>query len=344
MLAAVAVFLLTGHIHFDSLRLRGRVHVDSAASGRAHRFDVFHANYSELINIKPNIPSPRRRSRDASEKPLTQEQKQATLQRYRCRGQRLLKDLQNPDKAKQTTFTNFSDPDSWGWRVNTGFAGMGPEWYTEILGPSFDAIRASKDSPPNPKLAIYNNVMNVQDGIILACENFSPRFKVTGSADGKVPDDRPLPKLSQWSDVVYLIWESITDQHNRSGLKHIFRENIVDQESCAVGKIGARSKGIASGVMKSYPGLKFMRSKNSAEQDAFEALVGSPNVNGIAWLFIQHAEALGHKTIESITVWDPTPGRDRPSSPYLNKISESLNMWIEMAPLADVKERRRARL
>ncbi|OQN97771.1 hypothetical protein B0A48_16092 [Cryoendolithus antarcticus] len=322
MLAAVALFLLTGHIHFDSLRLRGRVHVDSAASGRAHRFDVFHANYSELINIKPNIPSPRRRSRDASEKPLTEEQKQATFQRYRCLGQRLLKDLQNPDKAKQTTFTNFSDPDSWGWRVNTGFAGMGPEWYTGILGPSFDAIGASKDSPPTVEYT----------------QNWEE------SADGKVPDDHPLPKLGQWSDVVYLIWESITDQHNRSGLKHIFRENIVNQESCAVGKIGARSKGIASGVMKSYPGLKFMRSKNSAEQDAFEALVGSPNVNGSAWLFIQHAEALGHKTIESITVWDPTPGRDRPSNPYFNKISESLNMWIEMAPLADVKERRRARL
>ncbi|KAK6410007.1 hypothetical protein LTR95_018252 [Oleoguttula sp. CCFEE 5521] len=143
---------------------------------------------------------------------------------------------------------------------------------------------------------------------------------------------------------MYLVWESITDQHNRSGLKHIFRENIVNQESCAIGEIGARSKGIASGVMQSYPGQKFMRSKNAAKQDAVDALVGSPNVNGIAWLFIQHAEALGHKTIKSITVWDPTPGRDRPSSPDFNKVSERLNMWIELAPVAEVKERRRFRL
>lgn len=37
---------------------------------------------------------------------------------------------------------------------------------------------------------------------------------------------------------------------------------------------------------------------------AFEALLGTPNLNGIAWLLIQHYVDLGRKTIKSVTVWN----------------------------------------
>ncbi|KAK6436957.1 hypothetical protein LTR95_006849 [Oleoguttula sp. CCFEE 5521] len=341
---AVVLFLLTGPLNLDSLRLHNLAlaHGETSTSDIARGHNDGFENYSHPFNPESYFKAPRRRNLDTSDKPLTDEQKEAAFQRYRCRGQRLLKDLRDPTKAKHAAFTKSSDLDAWGWRINDGPAGMRPEWYTEILSPSFDAIGASKATPPNvdkrwihkresthpdgghdPTLALYNNIVNAKDGVIIAYE---------------------VVQHSNFDE------ESITDEHNRSGLKHIFRENIVNKDSCAIAEKGAKSKEISNGATPAYSGIKYMRSKNAAEQAAFEALVGydasairsqstvwlksdnSPNVNGVAWLFIQHAEALGHKTMKSITVWDPTPGKDKPTSPDLTRSAKTSTCGLRWRP------------
>lgn len=48
-------------------------------------------------------------------------------------------------------------------------------------------------------------------------------------------------------------------------------------------------------------------SPGGRDNAAFEALLGTPNMNGIAWLLIQHYNELGRKTIGSATVWNTNP-------------------------------------
>lgn len=36
----------------------------------------------------------------------------------------------------------------------------------------------------------------------------------------------------------------------------------------------------------------------------FQAVLGTPNLYGVAYLLLQHAGQMGRKTIKSITVWD----------------------------------------
>lgn len=43
--------------------------------------------------------------------------------------------------------------------------------------------------------------------------------------------------------------------------------------------------------------------RGGLDNTAFEALLGTPNLNGIAWLLIQHYPDLGKKTIGSATVF-----------------------------------------
>jgi len=65
------------------------------------------------------------------------------------------------------------------------------------------------------------------------------------------------------------------------------------------------SEGVADGIPPPWPGHTFAPSEDLEEDgSAWEAMVGSPNVLGIAWMLIQHAHEMGDKIIHSVTVWD----------------------------------------
>jgi len=58
---------------------------------------------------------------------------------------------------------------------------------------------------------------------------------------------------------------------------------------------------------------------------SIDAIAGTPNLNGIAWLLIQHYDALGKKTIESVTVWS--------IEGFTNgEVGDKINILVELVP------------
>lgn len=67
-----------------------------------------------------------------------------------------------------------------------------------------------------------------------------------------------------------------------------------------------RKAGFPSESAPEWPGFKFTytpRLVGSNMNKAYEAMLGTPNVSGAAWMLVQHYEALGRKTIGDITVF-----------------------------------------
>ncbi|KAK3719478.1 hypothetical protein LTR37_004336 [Vermiconidia calcicola] len=68
-------------------------------------------------------------------------------------------------------------------------------------------------------------------------------------------------------------------------------------------KISGAKKGTSGGskIMQAptWPGFVVKEG-----EEGFTAMVGSPNVSGVAWLIIQHQSDMGHKTIKSIQIFD----------------------------------------
>lgn len=116
------------------------------------------------------------------------------------------------------------------------------------------------------------------------------------------PAGAKVVPLSQWSDVTWLQWadetaDDITQQRN---LKYILHFGIVNDntEAAIIRAVGGRQN----------LGTWADRRTFLPHQEAFSALLGTPNGNGVAWFLAQHRAALGQRTVESITVWCPTPG------------------------------------
>ena len=69
------------------------------------------------------------------------------------------------------------------------------------------------------------------------------------------------------------------------------------------------SEGVAGGMPPPWPGNVFTAPTEIGQDgSAWEAMVGSPNVLGVAWILIQHPHEMGDKVIHSITVWDASSG------------------------------------
>lgn len=73
--------------------------------------------------------------------------------------------------------------------------------------------------------ARYNNWYNINDGVIIAKDNYSPDW----FAKRKGIPSTSVPPLKQWSDLVYLDWASMTTAGpQRQKINHVFRYNIAN--------------------------------------------------------------------------------------------------------------------
>ena len=98
---------------------------------------------------------------------------------------------------------------------------------------------------------------------------------------------------------------SITTSQQRADLKAVIRYNIVGDDQKTLIRDALISDGVQDGIPPPWPGHTFAAPEHPDEDgSAWEAMVGSPNVLGVAWMLIQHAHDLGDKVIHSITVWD----------------------------------------
>lgn len=144
---------------------------------------------------------------------------------------------------------------------------------------------------------MYEGVHGPAEGLIISTAEYSPRFRIL-----KARLNTSEPPLKHWSDVVYLNYEKICNDHNRSvrGLKHIFRQNIDNSTSHKIIELAMQNK-----FNKSYPAPAWGdRCVFHSGEDGANAILASPNGRGIAWMLLTHRAQLGMKRIKSIAVFE----------------------------------------
>ncbi|GFF94221.1 hypothetical protein IFM53868_07470 [Aspergillus udagawae] len=138
----------------------------------------------------------------------------------------------------------------------------------------------------------YANVYYPSSGLLVADENYSPEktkpeYKKQGT---------PYVKLKQWSDVVFLNWQQECSAAGTSvsGLKAVIRFSIAntDAGNIIAQVTGGQTIGGYKNPMVFKPG-----------ESNYNALLGTPNGSGVAWLLINHKAQMGVKTIASISLF-----------------------------------------
>ncbi|RHZ63559.1 hypothetical protein CDV55_106036 [Aspergillus turcosus] len=146
----------------------------------------------------------------------------------------------------------------------------------------------------------YANVYYPSSGLLVADENYgpestAPQFKTQGV---------PYVLLKQWSDIAFLNWQQQCTAAGASvsNLKAVIRFSIVNTDAGSVipQVTGGQTIGGYKNPMVFQPG-----------DPNFNALLGTPNASGVAWLLINHKAQMGIKTIASISLFrskDPLGG------------------------------------
>lgn len=158
----------------------------------------------------------------------------------------------------------------------------------------------------------WENSLDPVNGVIIALDNVSPRAR-------KVPQGEFFPLVSNWSDAIFsqyrrasLAYESPHANGPISEVKHdkpvpqvsqIFRHDIANQKTLRliVAVIRMYLQRADLGEQMDYLTVP-------ANSDEGKILLGSPNGAGVAFFLIQHKLQLGHKKVESVSIY-----RFRPS-------------------------------
>ena len=167
-------------------------------------------------------------------------------------------------------------------------------------------------------------------GLLVASCNHNPAWC---AAETGTLSSIALPKLQHWSDIAYLQWTDPSLQSLPNDLKYVVRLSIVNEDTIAViQRIGddfyeANGRSIWLYV-EANGGITW-----DVETEEAKALLGTPNGSGVAWLLAQHKRELGHKVVESVTLfWNDT--YERPEITYypslLFQIRDCVGKGIEI--------------
>lgn len=138
--------------------------------------------------------------------------------------------------------------------------------------------------------------------MILTQMNYGPAHTIKDTAsDAEKPWSKkwPFTKLVRWSDVVFLTWMSMTEgkPEQRKNLRWVQREVLQNNMTIEVMNTIARKDGHRSNCklltpgklctwqVPTWPGIKVDSGKD------FQALLGTPNVHGVAYLLFQYVIA-----------------------------------------------------
>lgn len=168
----------------------------------------------------------------------------------------------------------------------------------------------------------WQNAFSVAEGAIFAIYNVSP----AGKAQAYL-----TPEISHWSDAAFVQWRNECRMYESqtgspaSEIRYIFRCEIVNELTISVIKSildeqrNLMDKNISSdkrSILDEHQKMvdKSISSENcytvSANTPQGQALLGSPNGAGVAYLLIQHKDQLGIRTIDHIDIFSAYYGED----------------------------------
>jgi hypothetical protein len=149
---------------------------------------------------------------------------------------------------------------------------------------------AAPNVPSPAIISHFMQVINPEDGMIVAYDNLSP----IEAYRAEHRDIFTAPDLKFWSDVAFLQWKSRASDN--SELKYVLRYNVMN----TVTNFVAEAINFANDCKTlPWPGVSY-----DADSEEGQALLGTPNGSSVAYMLIQHKHQLGHKIVDRITVFD----------------------------------------
>ena len=157
----------------------------------------------------------------------------------------------------------------------------------------------------------YRNLYGPQDGVIVALAN--------------VNNGLSLP-MSNWSELSWRIWADTcaSQSIDPKSLKHIIRHEIINGQTLD----------IIQQTYKAFPyqdlGERIVLLPSGRTLEGFQALLGSPNGKGVAWMLLNKRNVLA-KTIAKITV----ELVERVEHPHISSFGSRVwDMWFELQDIA----------
>lgn len=149
----------------------------------------------------------------------------------------------------------------------------------------------------------YLSEFNTEKGTIVALGTESPRKKVETDEDN--PADTPrkadarIPKVSRWSDVVWIQWADVCRKANKepSSLEYIFRYHIVTVNTQFIMEQITDVKLSLGKLQLPWPGRDVYLDTNEGL-----ALLGTPHLTGIVWMLHDHRDVI-KKTITKMRMF-----------------------------------------
>ncbi|KAH8724374.1 hypothetical protein GQ44DRAFT_728022 [Phaeosphaeriaceae sp. PMI808] len=157
--------------------------------------------------------------------------------------------------------------------------------------------------------AIFNNIINIKAGLIVAVNNSSPLQTALTQARKRQAGEIVLPKLKHWSDMVFLQWRFPEYLSGSGELCYVLRAGVENRSTVnIIFQVLGQEYDPYLWVDKwddrpRWPGIEF-----SMETAEGQALLGTPNGSGVGFLLIQHKRDLGHKVVEKVRVFFPDLG------------------------------------
>ncbi|RAR11243.1 isocitrate dehydrogenase [Stemphylium lycopersici] len=141
--------------------------------------------------------------------------------------------------------------------------------------------------------ASYSFSINAIDGVVIGLNRKSPKY-AAAERNPPVPNDG-LPELSQFSDVAWIKWKErvrVEKEAKRKssiiGLKYFFSVSVENKETISV---LLRALHTTNSGVREWPGVTF-----EDESEEMKAIIGTPNIQGLAYFLVQHKADLGNMT------------------------------------------------
>ncbi|KAL6707314.1 hypothetical protein ACN47E_004302 [Coniothyrium glycines] len=174
--------------------------------------------------------------------------------------------------------------------------------------------------------ASYSFTINADEGVIMGLNRKSPRYAAQ-ERNPPVSGDQ-LPGLNQFSDIAWIGWDVMSKQKKRDvkDLRYLISVGISNDDTRAVIQRALFARGWA---LSEFPGHTFERAS-----EEFGALIGTPNLQGFAYLLIQHKDRLGDMLIDRVQIFH---GETTHQNPCVVMHVAQLQSQVEVGP-RDVAE------
>lgn len=177
----------------------------------------------------------------------------------------------------------------------------------------------------------FDLILDPDQGILVPSKSYGPACYVENKQgpSKNLPPNTPLTNLRNWADVAFLAWLANTTPENRGNLRYILNINALNPATVDVVSEALQQDDVKSGTPPAWPGHVFAQVKSGpfSKNNAYAAVLGTPNVLGTGWLVAQRQDKMGSKRLGAITVFD--------SSGFDNK-----NGAFQLSILVEVTEKK----